>query len=263
MRLPGPSNPQTPAPKPTPEAEVLSGTLPPVRRASASVDLPAPAPPTAVRIDPAFLAPFAHDVDLVSEDPSTKQSSQEGVDMRIEPSGRGLDHALSAVNPEVRQALVHSHETLTKLGIPHVLIGGLAVGAHGYAYATTDVDYLVPEKSAFEGGLVITFKPGVPIKVGRVGIDYLVPDGPANVLAKMQECMDKAVASPGEVTYVPSDLLTYMKLKAGRAKDIGAVVELLKTGMDVDDARAFLKAAGNADVLARFEKCARMAEEEV
>ncbi len=189
-------------------------------------------------------------------------SSQDGADMRIDSGGKGIEYALSAVNSEVRQALTHSHEVLIGLGIPHVLIGGLAVGAHGYAYATRDVDYLVPEAAAFEGKLVITFKPGVPIKVGKVAIDYLVPEGPENVQRRMQECIAKAIETPNEVTYVPSDLLAYMKLKAGRAKDIGAVVELLKTGMDVEDTRAFLSIAGNPDVIARYEKCVRMAESE-
>jgi len=189
-------------------------------------------------------------------------SSQGGPDMRIDSGGKGIEYALSAVNAEVRQALTHSHEALVRLGIPHVLIGGLAVGAHGYAYATRDVDYLVPESAAFDGRLVITFKPGVPIKVGTVAIDYLVPEGPENVQRRMQECMARAIETPSEVTYVPSDLLAYMKLKAGRAKDIGAVVELLKTGMDVEDTRAFLATAGNPDVIARYEKCVRMADKE-
>lgn len=67
MRLPGPSNPQTPEPKPGPKAEDLGSTLPPVQRLHASADLPALAPPAAAKIDPAFLEPFANDVDLVSE----------------------------------------------------------------------------------------------------------------------------------------------------------------------------------------------------
>lgn len=182
--------------------------------------------------------------------------------MRIDPTDRGLERAMAAVHPDVKEALLQSHAALAALGIPHVVIGDLAVGAHGYFYATRRVDYLVPEASAFEGKVVITFKPGVPIRVGDVPIDYLVPEGPENVRQRMEECMARALASPAEMTYVPSDLLTYMKLKAGRAKDIGAVVELLKTGMDPDATRAFLRASADGVVLERFDRCVLKAAEE-
>ena len=55
---------------------------------------------------------------------------------------------------------------LTELGVRHVLVGGLAVGAWGHARATKHVDFLVGEE-AFEhhpGGLV-TMKYGVPITI--------------------------------------------------------------------------------------------------
>ncbi len=174
----------------------------------------------------------------------------------------GLPGALAAVPAEVRQAFDQSHRTLNDLHVPHVLVGGIAVGAHGYPYATQDVDYLVPEDAAFEGTVVITFRPGIPIRVGEVAIDYLVPGGPEVVQRRMQECLDLASKFPGEVVVVPPDLLTFMKLRAGRAKDVAAVVELLKVGMDAEDIRDFLKEAGDAEVLKRFERCIKKMEEE-
>lgn len=38
---------------------------------------------------------------------------------------------------------IRTGERLTELGIPHVLIGGLAVGLNGHPRATKDVDYMV------------------------------------------------------------------------------------------------------------------------
>jgi hypothetical protein len=58
------------------------------------------------------------------------------------PTRIGLEAALGCVSTQVKQALELSHERLAGLGIPHVLIGGLAVGVHGYPYATQDVDWL-------------------------------------------------------------------------------------------------------------------------
>ena len=53
-----------------------------------------------------------------------------------------------------------------------------------------------------------------------------------------------------------------MKLKAGRAKDIAAVVELLKAGTDPKPIRAFLEEAMDQEALTRFERCSAMAAEE-
>src|SRR6266567_2149111 len=37
---------------------------------------------------------------------------------------------------------------LAQADIPHLVIGGLAVGEHGYVYATADVDIVVPDVDA-------------------------------------------------------------------------------------------------------------------
>lgn len=36
---------------------------------------------------------------------------------------------------------------LAALGVPHVLVGGLAVGVHGHIRATKDVDFMVGESA--------------------------------------------------------------------------------------------------------------------
>lgn len=164
----------------------------------------------------------------------------------------GLDAALKCVGPNVKQAFEKSHERLAEMGIPHALVGGLAVGSHGHQYATTDVDWLVPD-SAFEGGLVVTFRPGMPIRVDDVAVDYLVPDGPANVMTEMREALAASEASLDHVIVASEELLVWMKLKAGRPKDIVHVTELLRAGqIDAESVRDFLVEAGDPLVLKRF-----------
>lgn len=64
------------------------------------------------------------------------------------PTRTGLDAARSGVSPTVNSAVEMSHERLAEFGIPHVLVGGIAVGVHGHQYATQDVDCLVPRAAA-------------------------------------------------------------------------------------------------------------------
>jgi len=185
------------------------------------------------------------------------------------PTRTGLDAALSAVSPTVNSALAMSHERLADLGIPHVLIGGLAVGVHGHQYATQDVDWLVPRAAAFESTIaadgveVVAYKPGVPVKVLGIGIEYVMSEGPPFVLAAMNSALAVSEATPKLIVIATAELLVWMKLKAGRLKDRSAVVELLRAGQIEDDAvRRFLVAAGDETVVARYDTAVQHAIEE-
>ena len=60
-----------------------------------------------------------------------------------------MDELAQVVSPAILQRAARVSRLLTKLGVPHALIGGLAVGVHGHPRAAKDVDFLVgPE--AFE-----------------------------------------------------------------------------------------------------------------
>lgn len=50
------------------------------------------------------------------------------------------------VAPTILRDALETSERLRQLGIPHALVGGLAVGFHGHARATKDVDYMVGEQ---------------------------------------------------------------------------------------------------------------------
>lgn len=141
-----------------------------------------------------------------------------------------LAHSVTA---PVLDALRLASKALTALGIRHVVVGGLAVGANGYPRATKDVDFLVGDE-AFEhhpGGFV-TMKPGVPIQINGVAIDLLsVQAGEEHLAAALEAPMGSMIEAPQ---------LVYLKLKSPRQKDRADVVELVKAGIDIEACRRYL-----------------------
>lgn len=145
------------------------------------------------------------------------------------------------VSSEVLDAMRAASAALTKVGVRHVVVGGLAVGAHGYVRATKDVDFLVGDE-AFEhhAGGVVTMRPGVPIQVGGVLVDFLS----AGV---GEEHLADALGTSGSVA--SAAVLIYLKLKSPRLKDRSDVVELIKAGIDVDLVREYLTKNASAFVV--------------
>ena len=141
------------------------------------------------------------------------------------------------VSETVLAAMRTAHEELTRVGVPHLLAGGLAVGAYGYPRATKDVDFLVGDEAFLHHGAgIITLKPGVPIQVGGVVVDNLsaqVGEEHLRVLLRQPTHGDPAV--------VPIEVLIYLKLKSPRAKDRADVIELVKAAIDVPRCRDYLK----------------------
>jgi hypothetical protein len=149
------------------------------------------------------------------------------------------------VASKVLDAMKVASSALTKLGVRHVVVGGLAVGANGNPRATKDVDFLVGDE-AFEkhpGGF-ITMKPGVPIQINGVAIDLLsVGDGEEHLATALE-------APPGSAIEAPQ--LIYLKLKSPRQKDRVDVIELVKAGIDIDASRRYL-AANAPQLVAAFD----------
>jgi hypothetical protein len=87
----------------------------------------------------------------------------------------GLTDVFSFVASSVRNAVLTTAAELKRLGVRHALAGGLAVGAHGYIRAASDVNFLVGDEAFDHHGVFMTFKPGVPIAVEGVCIGYLSP----------------------------------------------------------------------------------------
>ena len=138
-----------------------------------------------------------------------------------------------AVNPRVLEAMHLASEAMKALGVPHIVVGGLAVGANGYPRATVDVDFLVGEQ-AFDhhAGGVFTLR--VPIAVKGIPIDCL------SVHPTEGHLLDALAAEPGSFASAP--VLVYLKLKSPRSRDRTDVIELIKAGIDVEDCRMYLAA---------------------
>jgi len=158
------------------------------------------------------------------------------------------------VAPEVIDAMRVASDALKRAGVRHVVVGGLAVGAHGFPRATKDVDFLVGDE-AFErhaGGLV-TLRAGVPFQVNQVAVDFLGVERSESFLAAALE------ADPGSMIEGPP--LVYLKLKSPRHKDRTDVIELVKAGLEIDACREYLSAHAPSFV-ARFEDAVERARAE-
>lgn len=142
-----------------------------------------------------------------------------------------------AVAPIIIDAAYAASDALTSRGIVHAIIGGLAVGAYGYARATKDVDFLVSE-NAFNHhrGGIVTLKSGVPIEVNGVRIDLL-----SN--AAVREELETPSQSE-RLPFVSVEALIFLKLLAFRRRDQLDIVELLRAGIDDSVARGFVQRHG-------------------
>ena len=162
-----------------------------------------------------------------------------------------------AVSPKVLDAMRVAAAQLTRLGVRHWLVGGLAVGAHGYPRATKDVDFLVGDE-AFEhhGGGLVTMKPGVPIQVNGVVVDHLsAQEGEAFLTGGLPP-------ASGALESAPIEVLVYLKLKSPRAKDRADIIELIKAGADVALCRKWLLAHAASLIPALDEAAAAALAEE-
>jgi len=153
------------------------------------------------------------------------------------------------VAPKVRDAAISTAAQLNRLGIRYALSGGLAVGAHGYIRATTDVDFLVGEEAFDRQGTLVAFKAGVPIEVDGIRIDYL---SPASLGPQLEEVLDHPPMSEG-LAVVPIEALVYMKLVAKRRRDLVDIIELVKAGADLTHVRDYLREYAD-DLLPLFEE---------
>ena len=140
---------------------------------------------------------------------------------------------------------------LDEKGIKHVLVGGLAIGAHGHPRATKELHFLVDEK-AFQqhaGGIVTLL---APVQVGGVAVDYLAAGDDEPFLKAILEA-----PRSGPLPVIPIEALLYMKLKAGRTQDVA----LMKSGIDLPRCRSWLQQHAPR-YLARFDQLEKVSVDE-
>ena len=156
-------------------------------------------------------------------------------------AGPDLHYLDGVVHPRIVRAMHAADAALRRAGVPHALVGGLAVGVHGAPRATRDVDFLVGEE-AFEhhGGGLVTVRAGVPVAFEGVAVDPLSIGAGEKFLRRT---MEKAPVVGG-VPVLPIAALVYLKLKSPRGKDRGDIEEMIKAGaVDAAATRAYLKRA--------------------
>lgn len=165
---------------------------------------------------------------------------------------------MKATNPKILRTAKKLSRILDEKGVAHALIGGLAVGMYGYNRATDDVDFLISGDSKDEiagdglGGEVY----GKNIRFSNVEIDFLFPSYNEEFL----EVAIRNAKEKGGLPVIPYETLIYMKLVAGRTRDNGDVVELLKRGkIDRNKVKSYLK-KHRPDLVEDFESLAHQAD---
>lgn len=129
-------------------------------------------------------------------------------------------------------------ENLRREGVRHAVLGGIAVGVHGWPRLTLDVDLLV-EDSAWFHRADGSAEPRVPMpeSIDGVGIDYLA-------VAVMGDFLEAAFERPyvsEGVPIAPPEVVVCTKLMRHAMRDRADVVELMKAEViDLAAVRAFL-----------------------
>lgn len=165
----------------------------------------------------------------------------------------GLAGELSILSEEMRAAFFAAEEAYRKLGIRYAVVGGLAVGAHGEPRATRDIDFLVGDE-AFTTGPIVSFAVPLPLQAFGVSIDAV----PLPVHVGRAAVLDRALSHPHidrttgvDVPILAALELAYMKLAAGRSKDLGDVISMLRRG-SLDPSELVALAHGDDELLARL-----------
>ncbi|MFV8752239.1 hypothetical protein ACNOYE_16955 [Nannocystaceae bacterium ST9] len=143
------------------------------------------------------------------------------------------------VNHTIETAARLASARLTELGVRHVLVGGLAVGAYAEPRATKDVDFLVGPEAWPTTGVIVSPIPGLPVQVGKVAVDTLLAPSEA---PGIEEALARGIMSEG-IPVAPAEVVLLMKLIADRARDRYDVAALLEV-VNHESAREYVARYG-------------------
>ena len=150
-------------------------------------------------------------IDVFSEEPFTDNAS--------------IDNLHACVSQVMIDGIKTVSSILTRQGIRHALVGGMAVACHGCPRTTENMDFAVRE-CAFEYHEKITLlRASLPVKYMGIRVNYVA------LTSKIEkELLEQhlVVPSPGAVPVLPLGPLIAMKLLAGRLKDKADICEMLK-----------------------------------
>lgn len=144
-----------------------------------------------------------------------------------------------AVAAQVLLDAIEASARLTELGIPHALIGGLAVGLHGHPRATKDADFLVGDEAFERSEPILVYRAELRDLV-RVGVIDLMPLPPGHL--ELAEELGLSVG--GAIPVIKPEGLILLKLLANRPQDRADVSALLEQGVSVAAVTAYLRRHG-------------------
>jgi hypothetical protein len=176
-----------------------------------------------------------------------------------QPGPISIDSLQGLLSPDIIEAAKEVSKIFTQAKIRHVLVGGIAVGMHGYPRLTKDVDFLVGEEAFDHLGRIVSPRSGLPINFNQIPIDWVsLSEQERPVFERF--LVDHTNAP--EVQAIPLPPLVLMKLIAGRSRDKTDVVELLKAGADANEIRLFLLSS-RPDLVPAFETLQAAAAQEL
>lgn len=149
---------------------------------------------------------------------------------------RSLESLAEAVAAQVLVDAIDASRRLAELGVPHALIGGLAVGLHAQPRATKDVDFLVGDEAFERTEPLLVFRRELRELV-RVGVVDLMPlpAGHAELSVYL------ALPSGDEIPVIGAEGLILLKLLANRPQDRADVAALMDHGVSVGAVTAYLR----------------------
>lgn len=166
----------------------------------------------------------------------------------------------AAVHPSVAHALRLASANLAAAGIRHAVIGAVAVGIHGWARATADVDFLVGLEALERGpDGALGPRPALVPEIGGVKIDYVPTDEGG---AFLEDAFENCFVTE-HVPIAPVEVVILTKLIRLVVRDRADIVELLKAGLfDAAAVRAYIDT--HAPMLTpRYDRCVEAAEHEL
>lgn len=147
-----------------------------------------------------------------------------------------FDKLAGAVAPKVLLDAVDTSRRLSELGVPHALIGGLAVGVHGHPRATKDADFLVGAEAFVSTSPLLVYREELRelVRIGVIDLMAVPPPYPS-----LAEHLVPEVA--GEIPVIPVEALILLKLHANRPQDRADVASLLAVGADTAAVTRYLR----------------------
>jgi hypothetical protein len=160
---------------------------------------------------------------------------------------RRFEALAGAVAPKVLLDAIDASRRLSELGVPHALIGGLAVGVHGHPRATKDVDFLVGTEAFTSTSPLLVYREELR-DLARLGVIDLLAVPPAYP-ALAAHLVPRNTGR--EVPVVPVEALILLKLHAHRPQDQADVVALLQAGANTARVTRYLRKVA-PELVSRF-----------